>query len=165
MVAKNLVLTMVAFFCCWCPLFLETETPTLCQFLFYTTPTDPSHPRRPSFNLLVSFDNCRLHDDVILRPEFFTVLLSCANQIFCYLNVTEVTKFKYERKNKKNYGCSSKMMQLCKRPICSHCKCFRACRFTKTELELNVSGIAVTPILCSPSKDVICNNTDSIRIP
>ena len=37
-----------------------------------------------------------LHDDVILllRPESFRVLLSCANKGFCYLNLTGSTKFK-----------------------------------------------------------------------
>ena len=56
-----------------------------------------------------------LHDDIILllRPESFRVLLSSANQSFCYLNLTGMTKFKYERKNEMNSGCSSKMMPQC----------------------------------------------------
>ena len=47
-----------------------------------------------------------LHNDIILllRPESFGVLLSCANWDFCYLNLTGMTKFKYERKNEKNSG-------------------------------------------------------------
>ena len=32
------------------------------------------------------------------------VLLSCANEGFCYLNLTGATKFKYEKKNEKNSG-------------------------------------------------------------
>ena len=56
------------------------------------------------------------HDDVILllRPESFRVLLSCANCGFCYLNLNGITKFKYERKNKKDSGRTSKMTQSCK---------------------------------------------------
>ena len=56
------------------------------------------------------------HDDIILllRPESFRVLLSCANQGFCYLNLTGITKFKYERKNEKDSGLSSKMTPSCK---------------------------------------------------
>ena len=37
------------------------------------------------------------------------VLFCCANQGFCYLNLTWATKFKYEKKNEKNSGRSSKM--------------------------------------------------------
>ena len=60
-----------------------------------------------------------LHDEVILllRPESFRGLLSCANLGFCHLNLTGITKFEYERKNKKNSGHSSKMMPSCKWPI------------------------------------------------
>ena len=63
-----------------------------------------------------------LHDDVIvlLRPESFRTLLSCANQGFCYRNLTEITKLKYERKNEKDSGRSSKMTSSCKQPILSH---------------------------------------------
>ena len=32
------------------------------------------------------------------------VLPSCANEGFCYLNLTGATKFKYEKKNEKNSG-------------------------------------------------------------
>ena len=58
-----------------------------------------------------------LHDDVILLlgPEFFMVLLSFANWSFCYLNLTGITKLKYERKNEKDSG--SKMTLSCKWPI------------------------------------------------
>ena len=35
------------------------------------------------------------------------VLLSCANEGFCYLNLTEITKLKYERKNEKDCGRSA----------------------------------------------------------
>ena len=57
-----------------------------------------------------------LHDDVILLgPEFFRVLLSFANWSFCYLNLTGITKLKYERKNEKDSG--SKMTLSCKWPI------------------------------------------------
>ena len=53
----------------------------------------------------------RLHDGVILllRPESFRVLLSCANSCFCCLNLAGITKIKHERKNVKNSGSSSKM--------------------------------------------------------
>ena len=51
-----------------------------------------------------------LHDDIILlQPESFRVLLSCANWGFWYSNLTGITKFKYERKNEKDSGRSSKM--------------------------------------------------------
>ena len=58
-----------------------------------------------------------LHDDVILLlgPEFFRVLLSFANWSFCYLNLTGITKLKYERKNEKDSG--SKMTLSCKWPF------------------------------------------------
>ena len=42
------------------------------------------------------------------------LLLSCANEGFCYLNLTGATKFKYEKKNEKNSGRSSKMTPSCK---------------------------------------------------
>ena len=60
-----------------------------------------------------------LHDDVILllRPESFRTLLSCANQGFCYRNLTGITKLKYERKNEKDSGRSSKMTSSCKWPM------------------------------------------------
>ena len=35
------------------------------------------------------------------------VLLSCVNEGFCYLNLTEITKFKYEWKNEKDCGRSA----------------------------------------------------------
>ena len=35
----------------------------------------------------------------------------------CYLNLTGATKFKYEKKNEKNSGRSSKMRPSCKWPI------------------------------------------------
>ena len=62
-----------------------------------------------------------LHDDIILplRPESFRILLSCANQGFCYSNLTGITKFKYERKNGEDYGRGSKMTPSCKWPILS----------------------------------------------
>ena len=40
------------------------------------------------------------------------VLLSCANQGFCYLNLAGATKFKYEKKNEKNSGRSSKKTRI-----------------------------------------------------
>ena len=51
-----------------------------------------------------------LHDDIILllRPESFRVLLSCAN-----LNLTGIAKFKCERKNEQDSGRSSKMTPSC----------------------------------------------------
>ena len=57
-----------------------------------------------------------LRDDVILllRSESFRVLLSCANEGFCYLNLAGITKFEYERKNKKDSGRSSKITPSCK---------------------------------------------------
>lgn len=47
-----------------------------------------------------------LHDDVIilLRAETFRVLLFSANQGFCYLNLTGISKLKYERKNERESG-------------------------------------------------------------
>ena len=38
-----------------------------------------------------------------------SVFFSCANYGFCYLNLTWATKFKYEKKNEKISGRSSKM--------------------------------------------------------
>ena len=61
-----------------------------------------------------------LHDDVILLsllPESFRVLLSYANYGFCYLTLTGISKFKYERKNEMNSGPSSKKASSCKWPI------------------------------------------------
>ena len=59
-----------------------------------------------------------LHDGVILllQPESFRVLLSCANEGFCYLILAGITKFKNERKNVRDSGPSSKMTPLCKWP-------------------------------------------------
>ena len=37
-------------------------------------------------------------------PESFRVLLSCANLRFCYLNLSGITEFRYERKNEMNSG-------------------------------------------------------------
>ena len=54
---------------------------------------------------------------MMTSPESFRVLLSCADQGFCYLNLTGITKFKYERKNEKDSGRSSKMMPSCKWPM------------------------------------------------
>ena len=50
-------------------------------------------------------------------PEFFRVLLSCANQGFCYLNLTVIKKSKYERKIEMDSGSSCQMMPPCKWPI------------------------------------------------
>ena len=60
-----------------------------------------------------------LHDDVILllRAKSLRGLLSCANLGFCYLNLTGITKFEYERKNEKDSGRISKMTPSCKWPI------------------------------------------------
>ena len=46
-----------------------------------------------------------LHDGVILLlwPGSFKVLLSCANYGFYYLNVTRITKFKYEKQKRKEF--------------------------------------------------------------
>ena len=56
------------------------------------------------------------HDGVILllSPEYFRALLFCANYGFCYLNLTRITKFNYERKNEMNSGLSSKQASSCK---------------------------------------------------
>ena len=54
----------------------------------------------------------------------FRVLLSCANQGFCYLNLIWITKFKYERKNEKNSCRSSKMTPACYSPQFSEVKLF-----------------------------------------
>ena len=37
-------------------------------------------------------------------PESFRVLRSCANLRFCYLNLSGITEFRYERKNEMNSG-------------------------------------------------------------
>ena len=54
---------------------------------------------------------------LLLQPESFRVLLSCANQGVCYLILAGITKFKYERKNVKDSGHTSKMTPSCKWPI------------------------------------------------
>ena len=61
------------------------------------------------------FEIGHLHDDVILllRPESFRGLLSCAN----YSNLAGITKFECERKNEKDSGRSSKMAPSCELPI------------------------------------------------
>ena len=60
-----------------------------------------------------------LHDGVILllRPESFGFLLSCANYRLCYFNLAGMTKFKCERKHEKNSAHTSKMTPSCKWPI------------------------------------------------
>ena len=65
-----------------------------------------------------------LHDDVILllRLESFRVFPSCANKGFRYLNLTGIAKFKYERKNEKDSGGSSKIRPSCKWLIVRACK-------------------------------------------
>ena len=50
-------------------------------------------------------------------PESFRLLLSYENYGFCYLNLTGISKFKYERKNEMNSGPSSKKASSCKWPI------------------------------------------------
>ena len=57
-----------------------------------------------------------LHDDVILllQPEPCKVLLSCVNKGFCFVNLAGITKFKYERRNGKDSGRSSKMRTMFK---------------------------------------------------
>ena len=73
-----------------------------------------------------------LHDDVVLllRPESFRVLLSCANWGFYYLTLAGISKFTYERKKGKYSGRSGKMTPSCKWPIPDHF------RFTKTNEEI-----------------------------
>ena len=46
---------------------------------------------------------------LLLRPESFRVFFSSVNYGFCHLNVAGITKFKYEKKNEKDSGRSSKM--------------------------------------------------------
>ena len=58
-----------------------------------------------------------MHDGVILllspgSSEGFAFL--CKLELFCYLNLTGATKFKYERKSEKNSGRNSKMTPSCK---------------------------------------------------
>ena len=67
----------------------------------------------------VAFSIGHLHDGVILLiwPEYFRVLLSCANKGFCYLKLAGITKFQYEKKNEKNSGRSSWMTPLGKWPL------------------------------------------------
>ena len=66
-----------------------------------------------------------LHDDVILllRPESFRVLLSCANLGFRHWNLAGITKFEYERKNEKDSGRSGKMTSSCKWPTKTEKNC------------------------------------------
>ena len=47
----------------------------------------------------------------------FGFLLSCPSYRLCYLNLAGITKFKFERRNEKNCGHSSKMTPSCKWPI------------------------------------------------
>ena len=60
-----------------------------------------------------------MHDDVILllRPQSFRVLFSCANKGFFYLTLAGINKFRCERKNEKDSGRSSEMTPSCKWPI------------------------------------------------
>ena len=60
-----------------------------------------------------------LHDDVILllRPESFRVLFSCANQGFCHLMLPGITRYKCETKKIKYSGRSSKMTASYKWPF------------------------------------------------
>ena len=51
------------------------------------------------------------------RPQSFSVFLSWANYGFCHLNLAGITKFKYEKKNEKGSGRSSKMTPSYKWPI------------------------------------------------
>ena len=58
-----------------------------------------------------------MHDSVILllspgSSEGFAFF--CKLELFCYLNLTGATKFKYERKSEKNSGRNSKMTPSCK---------------------------------------------------
>ena len=55
--------------------------------------------------------------NLLLRPESFRYCFSSANYGFCYLNLAGITKFKYERKIKKDSGSSSRMTLSCKWPI------------------------------------------------
>ena len=60
-----------------------------------------------------------LRDDIIYyydqNPSGFSFF--CANYGFCHLNLAGITKFKYEKKNEKDSGRSSKMTPSCKWPI------------------------------------------------
>ena len=49
------------------------------------------------------------------NPLGFCLLLQI--RALCYLNLSGITKFKYERKNEKDSGRSSKMTPSCKWPI------------------------------------------------
>ena len=72
---------------------------------------------------------------LLLRPESFRVFLSCANYGFYHLNLAGITKFKYEKKNEKDSGRSSKMTPSCKWPIRVHVAsslCFKARLSAKT---------------------------------
>ena len=71
-------------------------------------------PRR--FYLILNEPFARWHH-LLLRPESFRVFLSCANYAFCHLNLPGITKFKYEKKNERDSGLSSKMTPSCKWPI------------------------------------------------
>ena len=52
-----------------------------------------------------------LHDNDIIqpRPAYLRVLLSCANKDFRYLNLAGITKFKYERQDEKDSGCTGEV--------------------------------------------------------
>ena len=63
-----------------------------------------------------------LHDDIILllRPESFRVLLSCASKgffIWPSLGLTNLNVKEKKKKNGKDSGRSSEMTPLCKWPI------------------------------------------------
>ena len=86
--------------------------------------SEPSHPLSKATSkkecrqvgLLLSLKINHSANDVILvlRPKSFRVWLSCANQRFDYLNLIGITEFKYERKNEKGSGRSSRMTPSCK---------------------------------------------------
>ena len=97
-----------------------------------------------------------LHDDVVLllRPESFRVLLSCANWGFYYLNLAGISKFKNERKNEKYSGRSGKMTPSCKWPIPDYF------RFTKTNEEI----LPLPMVSEEPSKHLKMFSSETVNI-
>ena len=79
------------------------------RFLLGSSLQETSEPPCGAFDRFRKFGLGRLaikghlHDDVILllRPKPFRVLLSCANEGFCYSNLAGITKFEYERENER----------------------------------------------------------------
>ena len=98
--------------------------------------------KRWQLNLTRMLKKGHLQDDIILLllPESFRVLFSCANLGFCYLNLTEITKFKYERK-KRNEFWSYRLERTLSVKISSKRHIFRV----TSRVEYSVYSVLFTP--------------------